>query len=151
MNHLIKISYDTPLAHECERKWLKVDLLKLNGDFYLYVVGQKSVPSNIVYLPNKNIIRPKREKENEICHLVVAFPDEIGFIFNQGPPHDRNYNYTNGDYLEVLSPNFLEEIHNSGGLIHIEVDYHFDNHIYEPLPLCPVYFENKVIMNVKQF
>jgi hypothetical protein len=105
----------------------------------------------LCYFDSENKVRPLRDTDSGEYYMIVAFPDEIGWVFNQGPPHDRNYNYTNGDYLEVLHPETMKDILSSKILIHIEVDLYFESGIESPLPYSPVYKDNKVVMNLKTF
>lgn len=150
MNHLVLFPPDTNLAHECGRKWLLVNVVSFGGNPYLYSKNQESVPGDICYFPENNTIRPKRYTDPRFVNKIVAFPDEIGFVFNQGPPHDHNHNYTNGDYLEILHPDTLKEMINGKYLIHIELDHHFETGFEGPLPYSPIYFDYKVVLNLKE-
>lgn len=40
---------------------------------------------------------------------VIALPTQIGWVYNEGPPHDHNYNWVDSRYLEVLHPNMVIE------------------------------------------
>jgi hypothetical protein len=151
MNHHVFLSHDTPLAHEAGRKWLQVFAIYYEGKLYFGVLGQKCSLGTLCYFDSENKVRPLRDTDSGEYYMIVAFPDEIGWVFNQGPPHDRNYNYTNGDYLEVLHPETMNDILTSKILIHIEVDLYFETGIESPLPYSPVYKDNKVVMNLKTF
>ena len=151
MNHHIFLSHETPLAFEAGRKWLQVFAIYFEGKLYFGVQGQKASLGDICYFDKENKIRPFRENDGNDYYLIVTFPDEIGWVFNQGPPHDHNYNYTNGHYLEVLHPDTIKDILNSEMLIHIEVDLYFETGFESPLPYSPVYKDNKVVMNLKTF
>jgi hypothetical protein len=151
MNHHVFLSHDTPLAHEAGRKWLQVFAIYYEGKLYFGVLGQKCSLGTLCYFDSENKVRPLRDTDSGEYYMIVAFPDEIGWVFNQGPPHDRNYNYTNGDYLEVLHPETMKDILSSKILIHIEVDLYFESGIESPLPYSPVYKDNKVVMNLKTF
>jgi hypothetical protein len=151
MNHHVFLSHDTPLAHEAGRKWLQVFAIYYEGKLYFGVLGQKCSLGTLCYFDNENKVRPLRDTDSGEYYMIVTFPDEIGWVFNQGPPHDRNYNYTNGDYLEVLHPETMKDILSSKILIHIEVDLYFESGIESPLPYSPVYKDNKVVMNLKTF
>ena len=151
MNHHVFLSHDTPLAHEAGRKWLQVFAIYYEGKLYFGVLGQKCSLGTLCYFDSENKVRPLRDTDSGEYYMIVTFPDEIGWVFNQGPPHDRNYNYTNGDYLEVLHPETLKDILSSKILIHIEVDLYFEAGIESPLPYSPVYKDNKVVMNLKTF
>jgi hypothetical protein len=151
MNHHVFLSHDTPLAHEAGRKWLQVFAIYYEGKLYFGVLGQKCSLGTLCYFDSENKVRPLRDTDSGEYYMIVAFPDEIGWVFNQGPPHDRNYNYTNGDYLEVLHPETMNDILSSKILIHIEVDLYFETGIESPLPYSPVYKDNKVVMNLKTF
>ena len=151
MNHHIFLSHETPLAFEAGRKWLQVFAIYFEGKLYFGVQGQKASLGDICYFDKENKIRPFRENDGNDYYLIVTFPDEIGWVFNQGPPHDHNYNYTNGHYLEVLHPDTIKDILNSQMLIHIEVDLYFETGFESPLPYSPVYKDNKVVMNLKTF
>jgi hypothetical protein len=151
MNHHVFLSHDTPLAHEAGRKWLQVFAIYYEGKLYFGVLGQKCSLGTLCYFDSENKVRPLRDTDSGEYYMIVAFPDEIGWVFNQGPPHDRNYNYTNGDYLEVLHPETMNDILSSKILIHIEVDLYFESGIESPLPYSPVYKDNKVVMNLKTF
>jgi hypothetical protein len=151
MNHHVFLSHDTPLAHEAGRKWLQVFAIYYEGKLYFGVLGQKCSLGTLCYFDSENKVRPLRDTDSGEYYMIVTFPDEIGWVFNQGPPHDRNYNYTNGDYLEVLHPETMKDILSSKILIHIEVDLYFESGIESPLPYSPVYKDNKVVMNLKTF
>jgi hypothetical protein len=151
MNHHVFLSHDTPLAHEAGRKWLQVFAIYYEGKLYFGVLGQKCSLGTLCYFDSENKVRPLRDTDSGEYYMIVAFPDEIGWVFNQGPPHDRNYNYTNGDYLEVLHPETMKDILSSKILIHIEVDLYFESGLESPLPYSPVYKDNKVVMNLKTF
>jgi hypothetical protein len=151
MNHHVFLSHDTPLAHEAGRKWLQVFAIYYEGKLYFGVLGQKCSLGTLCYFDSENKVRPLRDTDSGEYYMIVAFPDEIGWVFNQGPPHDRNYNYTNGDYLEVLHPETMNDILSSKILIHIEVDLYFESGLESPLPYSPVYKDNKVVMNLKTF
>jgi hypothetical protein len=151
MNHHVFLSHDTPLAHEAGRKWLQVFAIYYEGKLYFGVLGQKCSLGTLCYFDSENKVRPLRDTDSGEYYMIVAFPDEIGWVFNQGPPHDRNYNYTNGDYLEVLHPETMNDILSSKILIHIEVDLYFETGLESPLPYSPVYKDNKVVMNLKTF
>jgi hypothetical protein len=151
MNHHVFLSHDTPLAHEAGRKWLQVFAIYYEGKLYFGVLGQKCSLGTLCYFDSENKVRPLRDTDSGEYYMIVTFPDEIGWVFNQGPPHDRNYNYTNGDYLEVLHPETMKDILSSKILIHIEVDLYFESGIESPLPYSPVYKDNKVVMNIKTF
>jgi hypothetical protein len=151
MNHHVFLSHDTPLAHEAGRKWLQVFAIYYEGKLYFGVLGQKCSLGTLCYFDSENKVRPLRDTDSGEYYMIVTFPDEIGWVFNQGPPHDRNYNYTNGDYLEVLHPETMNDILSSKILIHIEVDLYFESGIESPLPYSPVYKDNKVVMNLKTF
>ena len=126
MNHHVFLSHDTPLAHEAGRKWLQVFAIYYEGKLYFGVLGQKCSLGTLCYFDSENKVRPLRDTDSGEYYMIVTFPDEIGWVFNQGPPHDRNYNYTNGDYLEVLHPETMKDILSSKILIHIEVDLYFE-------------------------
>lgn len=149
MNHLILIDHKTHIAHNRGRKWLLVEVAYHEGEMYLYTRGQKCYPGTICYFEKENKIRPLREVEMETPHMVVAFPDEIGWIFNEGPPHDHNFDYTNGHYLEVIHPDFVKTQLNNNNLIHIELEIYFETGFEGPLPYSPQYYKNKVIIDVK--
>ena len=151
MNHHVFLSHDTPLAHEAGRKWLQVFAIYYEGKLYFGVLGQKCSLGTLCYFDSENKVRPLRDTDSGEYYMIVTFPDEIGWVFNQGPPHDRNHNYTNGDYLEVLHPETMKDILSSKILIHIEVDLYFESGIESPLPYSPVYKDNKVVMNLKTF
>lgn len=151
MNHHIFLSHETPLAFEAGRKWLQVFAIYFERKLYFGVQGQKASLGDICYFDKENKVRPFRENDGNDYYLIVTFPDEIGWVFNQGPPHDHNYNYTNGHYLEVLHPDTIKDILNSEMLIHIEVDLYFETGFESPLPYTPVYKDNKVVMNLKTF
>jgi hypothetical protein len=151
MNHHVFLSHDTPLAHEAGRKWLQVFAIYYDGKLYFGVLGQECPLGTLCYFDKENKVRPLRDNDSGEHYMIVAFPDEIGWVFNQGPPHDRNYNYTNGDYLEVLHPETMKDILSSRILIHIEVDLYFESGLESPLPYSPVYKDNKVVMNLKTF
>jgi len=138
----------TPLAHDRGKKWLIVDPITVDEKLYFYTKGQDTAPGDICYFEDEGIIRPKRENEDKHGHIIVAFPEEIAMIFNGGPPHDRNYNYTYGYYLEVLHPSLYDEISKNEYLIHVEVDYYYETGFEGPLPFSPVYFDNKVVLNI---
>jgi hypothetical protein len=151
MNHHVFLSHDTRLGYEAGRKWLQVFAIYYEGKLYFGVLGQKCSLGTLCYFDSENKVRPLRDTDSGEYYMIVAFPDEIGWVFNQGPPHDRNYNYTNGDYLEVLHPETMNDILSSKILIHIEVDLYFETGIESPLPYSPVYKDNKVVMNLKTF
>ena len=151
MNHHVFLSHDTRLGYEAGRKWLQVFAIYYEGKLYFGVLGQKCSLGTLCYFDSENKVRPLRDTDSGEYYMIVAFPDEIGWVFNQGPPHDRNYNYTNGDYLEVLHPETMKDILSSKILIHIEVDLYFESGIESPLPYSPVYKDNKVVMNLKTF
>ena len=151
MNHHIFLKSDTPLAHEAGRKWLQVFAIYFEGKVYFGVQNQKCALGVICYFDKENKVRPLRKDDVGHYYMIVAFPDEIGWVFNQGPPHDHNYNYTNGHYLEVLHPDTIKGILSSKILIHIEVELHYETGMESPLPYAPVYKDNKVVMNLKTF
>lgn len=37
-------------------------------------------------------------------YKVIATPEQIGWVYNEGPPHDHNYNWVDSRFLEVLHP-----------------------------------------------
>jgi len=148
MNHLILLDPITPIAHDRGKKWLIVDPITIGENLYLYTKGQYTKPGDICYFEDEMIVRPKRQGEDKHGHLIVAFPEEIGWIFNGGPPHDRNYNYTDGYYLEVLHPSCYQEICDNNFLVHVQVDLYFETGFEGPLPFSPVYFHNKVVLNI---
>lgn len=37
-------------------------------------------------------------------YKVIAHPEQIGWVYNEGPPHDHNYNWVDSRYLEVMHP-----------------------------------------------
>ncbi len=151
MNHHIFLSHETPLAHEAGRKWLQVFAIYYDGKLYFGVLGQKCSLGTLCYFDKENKIRPLNDNDNSEYYMIVTFPEEIGWVFNQGPPHDHNYNYTNGHFLEVLHPDTIKHILNSETLIHIEVDLYFETGFESPLPYSPVYKDNMVVMNLKTF
>lgn len=151
MNHHVFLSHETPLAYEAGRKWLQVFAIYFEGKLYFGVQGQKASLGDICYFDKENKVRPFRENDTNDYYMIVTFPDEIGWVFNQGPPHDHNHNYTNGHFLEVLHPDTIKDILNSEMLIHIEVDLYFETGFESPLPYSPVYKDNMVVMNLKTF
>jgi hypothetical protein len=151
MNHHIFLSHETPLAHEAGRKWLQVFAIYFGGKLYLGTQGQKCSLGTICYFEKENKVRPLRETDGNEYYMIVAFPEEIGWVFNEGPPHDHNYDYNNGHFLEVLHPQTTTDIISSKILIHIEVDLYFETGFESPLPYSPVYKDDKVIMNLKTF
>ncbi len=36
--------------------------------------------------------------------------NQLGFVYNEGPPHDRNWDWVNSRYLEELHPSILEDM-----------------------------------------
>jgi hypothetical protein len=34
--------------------------------------------------------------------------DQLGFVYNEGPPHDHNWNWVDSRYLEEMHPSTLE-------------------------------------------
>ena len=34
---------------------------------------------------------------------IIATPDQIGWVYNEGPPHDHNYNWVDSRFLESIS------------------------------------------------
>lgn len=38
---------------------------------------------------------------------VVATPDKFGWVYNEGPPHDHNYDWVDSRYLEVYRESIL--------------------------------------------
>lgn len=53
---------------------------------------------------------------------VVATSEQIGFIYNEGPPHDHNRNWVDSRYLEDLYyPKFVEDMQETAGDIYLVV------------------------------
>ena len=150
MIHMVLFPPETSLAHEYGRKWLPVDFIVFEGNLYFYLKNQECSLGSVCYFPKNKTIRPKRYIDPKFVNRIVAFPDEIGFVFNQGPPHDHNYNYTNGDYLEILHPDTIVKIMEGKYLVHIEVDHYFETGFEGPLPYSPIYFDNKIVLNLKE-
>ena len=61
--------------------------------------------------------------QGNLCKLVIARPYELAYIVNDGPPHDRNYNWKRIDgkllYLEVLHSNVIPNLVLNGGSVNI--------------------------------
>lgn len=75
------------------------------------------------YCRGSNSIKVAGKSGGYHCDIkVVAEPKEIGWIYLQeGPPHDRAYDYKNGAYVEVMHPLSLLGIIDSGGLVKVQV------------------------------
>ena len=41
--------------------------------------------------------------ESEV-YRVIATPEQIGWVYNEGPPHDHNYDFVDSRFLEVVHP-----------------------------------------------
>lgn len=45
--------------------------------------------------------------------FVILFAEDLrekaGFAYNEGPPHDRNWNWVDGKYAEQLHPSVLRD------------------------------------------
>jgi len=59
--------------------------------------------------------------EAEVLKLI-ATPDQIGWVYNEGPPHDHNYNWVDSRYLEQIHNRLFINCVKNGFKITIAVD-----------------------------
>lgn len=95
----------------------------------------------------------------EGCRKVVALPSQIGWFYNEGPPHDHNRVWRDSRYLEDFHyDGFMERIGKSQGKIYLvvqEICPHYDGRHINKDCSCksgfihvPVLHHDKVIMDM---
>ena len=47
--------------------------------------------------------------------------DQLGYVYNEGPPHDHNYDWVDSRYLEDIHPSTLKDL-NSDAEIRVLVE-----------------------------
>ena len=81
------------------------DVLNIHDIFYNEgVIGEV----NGLYLDNSDrwviIDEFGNERYESEVYKVIATPEQIGWVYNEGPPHDHNYNFVDSRFLEVIHP-----------------------------------------------
>lgn len=71
---------------------------------------------------------------------VVARPFDIGYIVNNGPPHDRNHDWKDGLYLEEVHPDIIPKLYFMGGKIDLVMG---DD-------LRPEFYNEKIIIDIRK-
>lgn len=56
------------------------------------------------------------------CVKVIAKPEMFGWLYNEGPPHDHNYNWVDSRYLEVFHYTMLPYFVKKGFKVSIAMD-----------------------------
>lgn len=96
------------------------------------------------------------------CNKVVAGPDQIGWVYYEGPPHDRAWDYKSNSYVEQLHPNHILDIlerENKDVLVEVqEICPNYDGkHIGKDCSCksgfiyVPKLFKDKIIMHTYEF
>ena len=67
------------------------------------------------------------DENGNVCYesdvyKVIATPEQFGLVYNEGPPHDRNYNWVDSRYLEIMHPKILVDCVKNNFKITIAVD-----------------------------
>jgi hypothetical protein len=117
------------------------DVLKIDDKFYhngnIYDCCQIFLDDNDKWLiGNEN---NESFLESDVIK-VIATPEMFGWIYNEGPPHDHNYNWIDSRYLEVYHEQSLVPLVKNNFKIYLAVkegdnDYVLDMH------------ENKIIID----
>jgi len=83
-------------------------------------------------------------------YKVIATPEQIGYVYNEGPPHDHNYNWVDSRYLEIMHPKTIINCVKNDFKITIAVEEKCVTGGEEcrgELILVPYMHENKVIID----
>lgn len=59
--------------------------------------------------------------ESEV-YKVIATSNQFGWFYNEGPPHDRNYNWVDSRYLENYTNRCLKDVIRKGFKMRVLVD-----------------------------
>jgi len=82
---------------------------------------------------------------------VIATPDQIGWVYNEGPPHDHNYNWVDSRFLETVHNKLFVNCVKDNLKITIVVDEECstggDDECRGELSLVPHLHDGKVIID----
>ena len=85
---------------------------------------------------------------------IVATSEQIGMVYNYGPPHDHNRNWGYGFLEDLYVPNFYDKIDKMGGYVYLVVHEACPSHIGKDcncksgFMVVPSLFEGMVIMDL---
>lgn len=73
---------------------------------------------------------------------IIATSSQIGFVYNEGPPHDHNRNWVDSRYLEDLYyPRFISEMKDMDGYVYLVVKQ-------DEMGTRPTFHHDMVIMDL---
>ena len=120
---------------------IKVEIVKYNNRPYI-VKRETTFKGDLVYFIQEKIIGTSIiddiDASSSIQIKVISTPDQIGWLLNDGPPHDRNWNFR-GRYVEPI-------IDTREGPCEIIMEEYYETGLEAPLPMIPIKFQDKVIL-----
>jgi hypothetical protein len=122
------------------------------------IISDERVFKGDYYYDGSEILLSDGSFVEEGFKKVVALPSQIGWVYNEGPPHDHNRLWRDSRYLEDLHyDGFIEYIQKSQGKIYLlvqEICPNYDgSHINKDCSCksgfiqVPVLYHDKVIMD----
>lgn len=120
--HNIEISYSYDGRALC-----CIDLYCKDKDTLLevvepYLISSDDILENELCYVEGVVMKANMNHTNPlVCKKIVATPEELAWVYYEGSPHDRAYDYKNGTYLEILHPSVILEIIDNGGKILVDV------------------------------
>lgn len=83
---------------------------------------------------------------------IVATSEQIGMVYNEGPPHDHNTKWGSKFLEDLYIPNFYEKMEKMGGYVYLIVHeicpLHIDCGCKSGFILVPMLFNGMVIMDL---
>ena len=90
--------------------------------------------------------------EDEV-YKIIATPNMFGWVYNEGPPHDHNYNWVDSRFLEQFHDSYLIKSVLNGFKLSIVVEVECSNKVYNAddcigeLKIRPLLHENRIILD----
>lgn len=162
--HNIEISYGDNGKGLCciDTSCNDMDTLLEVVEPYLISINDSILKNDLVMVEGRVMQSMMNLKHPINCFKIVALPQQIGWVYYEGSPHDRVHSYKgNGVYLEELHQNVILDILNNDGKVLVDVEEicpHYDGkHIGKDCSCksgfihIPKLYEGKIIFHTYEF
>lgn len=111
------------------------EIIKYKNQFFI-IRNERALAGDLIYFKEAKVIGTSIFPGEKF--KVIATPDQIGWLLNDGPPHDHNYDFR-GKYIEPI-------IKIKEGVCKVMMEEYYETGLEAPLPLIPTIFKDKIII-----